>query len=344
MEEQDDLPSINFKALISVIWDKKWLIVGITSFITLGGAFYAFTAKEEFIAEGKILPEISGGAGSKLGGLAGLAALGGFDINSAGGSEAIRPDLYPDLIKSTPFFLDLFEQKFVNKNGDSIVFNAFYRSIIEDGKEPKEKLLKTFAGKPSGVIVVNQLTENRINDLKERINGSIDKRSGVIKITVKLPDPVLAAEIAKYAMNFLTDYVTDYRTEKIKREVDFLGRKVAGAKGEFYRDQSRKASYADQFAAPTIRLQSADVQRERIESEYRMSSTVYNELLKKYEEAKIKLQQETPVFKVLEPPVVPNKKNEPKKALILVISVLVGIFISFLIVIIIQKNYQKIIV
>ena len=144
-----------------------------------------------------------------------------------------------------------------------------------------------------------------------------------------MPDPVMAAGIAKYAMKYLTDYVTDYRTEKSKQDVDFLGRKVAAARGEFYGDQARKARYADQFAAPTIRLQAADIQRERLESEYKMSSTVYNELLKKFEEAKIKLQQETPVFQILEPPVAPTLKSEPKKAIILLASAFLGFFLSF---------------
>jgi uncharacterized protein involved in exopolysaccharide biosynthesis len=159
-----------------------------------------------------------------------------------------------------------------------------------------------------------------------------------------MPDPVVAAGLAKYVMKYLTDYVTDYRTEKSKQDVDFLGRKVASARGEFYGDQARKARYADQFALPTMRLQSADIQRERIESEYKLSSTVYNELLKKYEEAKIKLQQETPVFQVLEPPVAPTLKSEPKKSIILLASAFTGFFFSVIIALVIRKNYKKILV
>ena len=91
-----------------------------------------------------------------------------------------------------------------------------------------------------------------------------------------------------------------------------------------------------------LRLQSADLQRERIESEYKISSTFYNSLLQKYEEAKLKMQQETPVIKVLEPPVVANLKSEPKKSIILMGSMFFGGIISLILSILIKKNYNKI--
>lgn len=279
-----------------------------------------------------------------MGGLANLVGIGGFELGLKNNTEAIRPDLYPDLIQSTPFFLELFKQSVITKAGDSLAFESYYHQAIEEDKAPEEMDLQRFTGQPEGVIIMNRVTEGRIKDLKERITGSIDKKSGVINISVKMPDPVVAAGLARYAMNYLTTYVTEYRTEKVKQEVDFLGRKVAAARGDFYKDQARKATYADQFAAPTIRLQSADIQRERLESEYKLSSNVYNELLKKYEEAKIKLQQETPVFQTLEPPVAPTLKSEPKKSIILLASAFLGFFLSVIVALVIKSNYKKVLV
>jgi uncharacterized protein involved in exopolysaccharide biosynthesis len=336
----DDVLTIDFKALFKVLWVDKWLILVITILFLFGGGLYILMEREEFVSEGKIMPEISGGVGSSLGGLADLVGIGGFELGLKNNTDAIRPDIYPDVIKSTPFFLELFEQKFIDKSGDSLFFNTFYNSKIENNKKHKEKYLTKFKGEPTGVLVLNRLTENRIKDLKERINGTIDRKSGVICISVKMPDPVMAAEIANFAMNYLTNYVTNYRTEKVKQEVDFLGRKVAAARGEFYKDQSRKASYADRFAAPTIRLQSADVQRERLESEYKLSATVYNELLKKYEEAKIKLHQVTPIFQVLEPPVVGNIKIGLRRYVVLVIAMLIGLVVGISLVIL--KNVKNV--
>lgn len=342
--EQDDIITLDFKAFFQILKKEWWLVLLITLLIIAAGGWHAFTAREEFVSEGKILPEMSSGSGSSLGGLASLVGIGGFEMGLKNNTEAIRPDLYPDIIQSTPFFLNLFGQSVITQTGDSLSFESYYHQAIEENKEPEEIDTELFKGKPDGVIVVNRVTEERIKDLRERITGAIDKKSGVISISVKMPDPVVAAGLAKYAMNYLTNYVTEYRTEKSKQEVDFLGRKVASARGDFYKDQARKATYADQFSAPTIRLQAADIQRERLESEYKMSATVYNELLKKYEEAKIKLQQETPVFQTLEPPVAPTLKSEPKKSIILLASAFLGFFLAVIVALLVRKNYKKVLV
>lgn len=342
MDREEDIITIDFKALLRVLWKEKWLIFGITSLFVIGGAWYAFTAREEFVSEGKILPEVSGGAGSSLGGLANLVGIGGFELGLKNNTDAIRPDLYPDVIKSTPFFLNLFKQRFINKQGDSIRFENFYHQQIEENKVLDKKDLKKFEGSPAGVLVLNRLTESRIKELKERLNASIDKKSGIISISAKMPDPVMAAEVASFAMDYLTNYVTDYRTEKLKQEVDFLGQKVKAARGEFYSDQSRRASYADQFSAPSIRLQSADVQRERIESEYKLSSNVYNELLKKFEEAKLRVQQETPVFQVLEPPTAPTLTSQPKRFVIFLVTFIAGVIFSIIISVLRKGNFETI--
>ena len=54
------------------------------------------------------------------------------------------------------------------------------------------------------------------------------------------------------------------------------------------------------------------------------------------------MQQETPVIKVLEPPVVANLNSEPKKSLIVGITLVIGSIIGIICSIILKKNYQKI--
>ena len=342
MEQDSDVININFKALWQVLKKEKWLIIGVTTLFTIGGGFYAFSLKEEFKSEGKILPELQSKGGS-MGQFAGLAALAGVDLGSAsGGSDAVRPDLYPDVLKSTPFFLRLFQEKVKNKNNREISFQEFFDIVVLDGELKEKDLINKFP-KSENYISFNRQTEKNIKDLKERILCTYDKKAGVISISVKMPDPVVAANVARFSMNYLSDYIISYRTEKQKRDLDFLAERLNAAKGKYYITQSQKASYTDQMPLNALRLQSADLQRERIESDYKISSTFYNSLLQKYEEAKLKIQQETPVIKVLEPPVVPNLKSEPNKAIIILSFWLVGLFISIVIVINKDGSFKKII-
>jgi uncharacterized protein involved in exopolysaccharide biosynthesis len=342
MEEKNDGLNINFNALRGIILKEKWIIINFTFFITVLGILYAFLSKEEFRAEGKILPEMQGKSGT-LGQFAGLAALAGVDVSSAsGGIDAVRPDLYPDVLTSTPFFLRLFQEKVIDRNNKQMLFQTFYNKEVLEGKL-KEKDQKDKFPKSKNYISFNRQTEKNIKDLKERILCSYDKKVGVIAISVKMPDPVVAANVARFSMNYLTDYIINYRTEKQKRDLDFLAERLNAAKGKYFNNQSKKASYTDQMPLNALRLQTADLQRERIEAEYKTSSSFYNSLLQKYEEAKLKIQQETPVIKVLEPPVVPNLKSEPKRAIIVLISILLGLFFGLLVSILIKKNYLKLI-
>ena len=169
-----------------------------------------------------------------------------------------------------------------------------------------------------------------------------DKKVGVITISVKMPDPVVAANVARFSMNYLTDYIINYRTEKQKRDLDFLAERLNAAKGKYYSNQSKKASYTDQMPVNALRLQSADLQRERIESEYKISSSFYNSLLQKYEESKLKMQQETPVIKVLEPPLVANLKSDPNRIIIILSAFIFGTLFSFVLAMSIRKNYKNI--
>ncbi len=340
---EEDILTINFKELFKVLRKEKWWILLISVVFVSLGLWYAFSLREEFTSQGKILPEVTGKGGS-MGQISGLAALAGVNLGtSAAGSDAIRPDLYPDVINSTPFFLELLKTEVTTRENQKLSFESYYHTVLEKGEEIDEENLKKFPVEQKGLIVINKLDEFRLKDLKDRVTATIDPKNGVISIQSKMPDPVVAAATTRFAMNYLVGYVTDYRTEKLKQDVDYLAGQVGVSKQKYYTDQARKASYTDQFQLGTLKSQSADVQRERIESEYRLSSGVYNELLKRYEEAKFKLHQETPVFQVLDPPVVANMKSEPRRSLILVAFLFLGGFIAILFSVFKSSNYKKII-
>lgn len=336
---------MDFRALFRIIWKEKWWIILITTLVTALGIGYSFLLREEFETQGRILPELQGKGASGLSQFAGLASLAGIDLNSVSGGmgvDAVRPDLYPDVVTSNPFYLELFKTKIHTKDNQELTFEQYYHQVIEKGETPKPEFLQVYPVKEEGIILINRLNEIRLKDLRQRLNAWIDKKTGVITIKSKMPDPVVAAETAKFAMEYLMAYVKGYRTEKLRQDVNYLAGQVAASRGKYYSTQEKKASYSDSFQ--DMRLQSADVQRERIESEYRLSSSFYNELLKKYEEAKFRLHQETPVFQVLEPPVAPAKKTAPKRAIIAMVSMFFGGVFALGIALFKGNNYSKIIV
>ncbi|MFN8429646.1 MAG: lipopolysaccharide biosynthesis protein [Spirosomataceae bacterium] len=312
-----------FKILKSV---KYTLLVINVLFFTIGLTI-SFSYKDEYLSQGKILPETSNKI-NNLGQLSSIAALAGVDVGNNLMNDGIRADLYPEVLKSTPFFLDLLNQQFKNKNSHYVKFGYFINTnllgvkIDKKDSKPKYPLNNQY-------LVFNKHTDNSLKELRKRIVCVFDKKSGIITISVKMPDPVIAAEVASYSINYLTSYIVKYRTRKFKSDLDYLEERLKNAKAKYYTIQGKKATYSDQIPLASLRLQSADLSRERIESEYRISSTFYNSLLQKYEETKLKLQQETPVIIILEPPFVPNSKNEPLMPILTIfISIIFGLIIS----------------
>lgn len=345
MEEEKDIISIDFSAFFKIIWKEKVWVILITLLFALGGIYYALTAREEFSTEGTILPEFQ----SKTGGLsqfAGLASLAGVDLSSMsgglGGVEAVRPDLYPTVVGSTPFFLELFKCKVVTRKREQMTFSQFYDKYVLDDDIDEEYTKLTYPLNKDYLAVTYQ-TEKNLKDLRKRITSSIDKKTGVITFTVKMPDPIVAALVTKFSMEYVKQYVINYRTEKAKRDLNFLAERLDAAKGKYYSNQTKKAQYSDQNQLSMIKVQSADLQRERIESEYKLSSSFYNSLLQKYEEAKLKVQQETPVLKVLEPPVVPNKRSEPKRVIVVLLATFLGGIFGIIVGLVRKKNYKLVI-
>jgi uncharacterized protein involved in exopolysaccharide biosynthesis len=342
MENVNDEIQINFKAFWILLKREKWIIAISVAISTIAGGLYSFSLNEEYKSEGKLLPEIQSKGGS-MGQFAGLAALAGVDLGGvSSGTDAIRPDLYPDVLKSTSFFLKLFQERIKDKNNKETSFDKYYFKEILNGKINKEDQILRFP-KSSNYIALTRQTEKNILDLKSRIVCTYDKKSGVIIVSVKMPDPVIAANVAHFSMNYLKDYIIGYRTEKEKRDLEYLANQLFTAKGKYFNIQSKKATYSDLMPSSALRIKSADLQRERIEADYKISSSFYNTLLQKYEEAKLKMQQETPVIKILEMPLVPNLKSEPKKSIIIGAFFGLGLLFGIIVSLIYKGNYKKII-
>jgi LPS O-antigen subunit length determinant protein (WzzB/FepE family) len=356
MEEKE--LTIDFGALFEVIKRGKW-------FIALGGLLFAiitaaivFSQPNEYTATTSVMPELESSDAGGLSKFAGLASLAGVDLSSMSSSDAVRPDLYPSVINNTSFFLYLLEQDVKTSESDKVNFLEFYiekYKLQEDTVSNQRgfliKLKESLGIAPTLILKTDSISDliyipeykgEIIEELKEKIVANMDKKTGIISVSVELPDPITAAYVAKISMDYLTGFVTNYRTEKTRQDLNFLAEQLGAAKGKYYNTQSKKAQYSDEFQSATIRLQVADIQRERIEADYRVSSSFYTELMKQYESAKMDLQKQTPVFKTLEQPIIPYEKSGPRRSITLVIFFILGSSFGVLVLLLRKRTFAKV--
>lgn len=164
-----------------------------------------------------------------------------------------------------------------------------------------------------------------IGKLKNRIKTSIET-NGTVKVTVEMPDPYVAASTTELAVQYLTQYVTEYRIEKARQDLNFIQKQYDEKRSKYIQAQKRLAQMQDRNL--NLFTESARTELEQAQTEYQLANSLYQSLAQQLEQAKIKVQEETPVFKVLEPVQVPLTKSKPNRELILFLSLFVGLFLG----------------
>lgn len=331
--------SIDLLQLFHNLIAHKWRILIFAFVFAILGALYSLTSPNEYVSTVKLLPEIDSKSVGGMGGLRSLAGLAGIDLNSTTSTEAIRPDLYPNILQSTPFLQSILDKKiYVSKKRKWIILRDLLSkerikaplSLSNDEEEEQmeegDQFIIPQGALANGLVNLDKKSNAILLNLKNRITAEIDKKTGVITISVKLPDPVAAASVSYFAQQYLTDYVTKYRTEKSVKEVIFLKKRQQEAKDRYDQALHTLSNYRDQNR--NLFLNVAKDQEKKLQYEVDLAYNLYSSLNNQLADAQIKTHRETPVIKVLEPAQVPIKKNSPKRALITIGFLFFGIFVS----------------
>ena len=166
--------------------------------------------------------------------------------------------------------------------------------------------------------------EEVVKALQERVSVSVDKKTLVITASVQMQDPVISAQMTKVVLENLQNYITNYRTQKVKQDLEFTQKVFGESRDAYYKAQRAYAAFED--ANRNIISTSYRTEQERLKNEMTLTFNVYNTLAQKLEQDKLRVQEETPVYTVIEPATVPLKASSPKKALILVGFVFLALF------------------
>ena len=342
---QYDEDEIDLLELAKTIWNKRMFILKIVGIGAFLGVIIALLSPKEYKSTSTLMPEYStesqGGASSLLSQYGGLLGISGGSYNS--NSNAIRIDLYPNIVQSTNFQMQLMQQPFYFSDIDTTAtlfeyftelnsagvlgFVAEYTiglpGKILGGILPKKELMTSVPGATEESLVLNLSKEEFevINTLRGKISASLDEESGIVSVTVTLPDNVAAAAVTEYTIRELTEYLTEYRTEKVLRDLTFVEEQLATAEVRFEAAQLALAEFRDSNQGNLSARAQTDEQR--LNSEYQIAFNLYNSLTQQYEEAKLKVQETTPVFKTLEPVQVPIN-DETSGAMILIVFIMLS--------------------
>lgn len=295
------------------------------------GILIALGTPKQYTVSITLSPEM--GSSKSGSGLASMAAsfLGGSVGNDS--PDALNATLAPDIVISTPFLLELFEARVVSQNKQiDTTFTAYLdkqksswisyvlkvpgmaiggiKSLFSNKEQEETDTVQ------EGTIELNEKDAAKLGSLRKAIVTEVDKKTAITTLSVTLQDPKVTATIADSVVSKLQQYITAYRTSKAKEDCQYLEKLYKERQQEYYDAQQRYARYVD--ANSNVVFQSTLAERERLQNDMNLAYQVYSQVAQQLQVARAKVQEEKPVFAVVEPAVVPlNPSGTSRKVIVL---------------------------
>lgn len=323
-EKEIDLMEIVYK-----LWSRKKLILVWCMWGVIAGLVIAFSIPREYSSTVTLAPESKGSGTSISGSLGALASMAGISAGANNSPDAVYPRLYPDIVSSVPFITSLFDVPVKDKEGNIYTVKDY---LLDETSKPWWKAVMDFPGKAIGALKGEQEDENDINHvtdnfnltneenklveaMRQRVGASVDQKTDVITIHVTMQDPMVSAIMVDTVEVRLRQFITDYRTNKARKDLEYAEKLNLEAQQEYYKAQQKLADYIDRNQ--NLATRSAQVTKERLENEATLAFNLYNETSLQVQSAKSRVQETTPVYTEITPATVPMRPTSPKKGLIL---------------------------
>lgn len=334
---------VDFIELLKVVGKDKLMMAVFLGIAAVLGLAVAFGTPKEYKASVMLAPESTTG-NSLTSNISSIASMVGMDMDFGSSSDAIYPELYPDLIGSNDFIVSLFPVEVTTKDGS--VTTDYYDYLLNHTKKawytfPARLLhdivakLKTddvpFTGDSTKVnpFHLSKMQHNIAHKIGKSINCTVDKKTSVITIEVTDQDPVISAVMADSIKNRLQAFITQYRTQKARNDLAYMEKLFVEAKEEYVTARQQYAAYSD--ANQDLILQTYRAKQEDLENEMQLKYNAYTQMYEQLQISKAKVQESTPAFTVVQSASVPLKHINKSKLMVMTIFMFLGFVLRVLI-------------
>ena len=327
-EEEDE--GIDIMEYVKQLWNgRKTIIIWTCAFIALGFVA-ALTMKRTYSVSTVMVPQVGSKSSSSL---SSLASLAGIDLGSSASGAELSPLIYPQIVNSVPFRKELMYTPVHYAKVDTAVSMFTYATEIAKPtvmgtikkytiglpgvilgairKEKPDIVLPSSGADDSPKPLV--LTKKEVKVLKavsESVSLAVDKKEGYITLNVVGSEPIQTAELAMKAQQLLQEEITRFRVEKSQSELEYIQARYDEIKQETEAYQEQLAKITDK--TQNITTTKDRIEHDRIQSKYNTANSIYTELAKQLEQAKLQVKRDTPVLTIVQPVTVPTKPSNSR--------------------------------
>ena len=232
LQEVEDM-EIDLMEYARKLWAARKLLLKVAGLAIIVGIVIALTTPKQYTVSVTLAPESSKSGGGSLSGIASMLGVGGFNMGSD--ADALNVTLYPDIVSSTPFILDLMDTPVSTIDEEqpdttlvgylkeytssslmgtvmSLPFKAIggIMSLFKSEEEVKTDIINPFH--------LTQEQSQTVNGLKKMIVANVDKKTGVTTVSVTMQDPMVAANLTDTVIVKLKEHITKYRISKAEED------------------------------------------------------------------------------------------------------------------------------
>lgn len=337
--QEEDEWDIDLMEYVRKLWGARKLLLKVAGIAAIVGVVIALTTPKQYTVNVTLAPEL--GNSKRSSSLSSIASM--LGVGSVGGgadTDAINVTLYPDVVASTPFIVDLLDTPV--KTLDEETPDT---TLVEYMKTNKGTLIGTVMSLPGKAIggimslfkdkeeedgekVINPFHLTKAEDrsvkaLRRMITANVDKKTGVTSISVTMQDPMVAAIVTDTLLTKLKDHIINYRISKAQEDCKYYEILYNESKAKFEKAQKEYAKFMD--ANKNIILKSVQIEGERLQLEMNNAYTIYNQMSSQFQMGRAKIQEAKPMFAVVEPPSVPLLPSGTSRKMILLAVVFLAV-------------------
>lgn len=325
---------IDIQILAKKIWANKLFIIKTMAISFIIGLIIAFSIPKEYTTTIVLIPDSQS---SSFGGSIGsLASLAGLEMGGLNRKDALSsPELYPDIFHSTLFLTGLFDIKVKDSKHkiDTTLYSyltdyqkiEWWAFIFKAPGALKELLFPNdsdIENHTNNKRILSEKEINTIETLQEKINVSSDKKTGLTTINVTMQSPEISSFLADTLSLYFQSYIIKYRTQKARNDLDYAEKLYLESQKNYQNAQKNLAVFMD----GNLNVVSAryKITEERLQNEANLAYSLYNQTAQQLQLARIKVQDDTPVFTIIQSAVQPLYASNPSKKMILIAFILIS--------------------
>lgn len=345
MSTQENLPevfeddSIDLVALLKQIYQGRRLIILSAFVAAILGVIVALATPNTYTSGATFIPQ-TGGDVKAPSGLSGLASLAGINLSSMGGGSEIPPTLYPQIVSSVPYRMELMNSP-VSKDSDQTLRDYLNKNYLESSSGIgilkkytiglPEAILKALQGSSEvadnvDIFQISEEDKKLFELLSDKLTLALNEKEGFVTLGFSDKDKFVAAQVAERAKELLQERIIAFKNQSARELLEFTTKQYQENKASYETLQDSIAIFKDQ----NLNISSSLYQNrlDRLERELNIASSVVEQLASQVEQAKLQVNKDTPVFTIIEPVTVPFERSAPKRSLIVIIWTFLGLVLS----------------